>query len=123
MALTDIITRNYSNFRGVDFTNDNAALTRSPDALNMWRNYKDDDCVQTRPGMKLLDNFGNDILGLFFYEKEGVTHVLVHVGTKILKWNNYPVTPAKTTELYVGMNIKESSGFISENVLYILDGI
>ena len=123
MALTDIITRNYSNFRGVDFTNDNAALTRSPDALNMWRNYRDDDCVQTRPGMKLLDEFGNDILGLFFYEKEDVTEVLIHVGTKILRWDNYPTTPAKTTELYVGMNIKESSGFICEKILYILDGI
>lgn len=123
MALNDLITRNYTNFKGVDFTNDNAALTRSPDALNMWRNYKDEDCVQTRPGMKLLSEFGNNILGLFFLEKKGVQHVLLHVGTKILKWDNYPITPAKTTELYTGMNIKESSGFVSENTLFILDGI
>lgn len=123
MALDDLITRNYSNFRGVDFTNDNAALTRSPDALNMWRNYKDDDCVQTRPGMKLLSEFGNDILGLFFLEKEGVQHVLVHVGTKLLKWVNYPSSPANTIELYTGMNIKESSGFVSEDTLFIIDGI
>ena len=123
MALDDLITRNYSNFRGVDFTNDNAALTRSPDALNMWRNYKDDDCVQTRPGMKLLNEFGNDILGLFFLEKEGVQHALVHVGTKLLKWVNYPSSPANTIELYTGMNIKESSGFISEDTLFIIDGI
>jgi hypothetical protein len=81
MALTDLITRNYSNFQGVDFSNDSVSFNRSPNALNMWKNYKDEDGVQTRPGMKLQDNFGNDILGLFFFEKDGIQHVLVHSGT------------------------------------------
>ena len=33
----DLITRNYSNFRGVDFSNTEVALYRSPDAINMWK--------------------------------------------------------------------------------------
>ena len=44
MATTSgsLITRNYTGFKGVDFSNrkDEIALYRSPDALNMWRNYK-----------------------------------------------------------------------------------
>lgn len=123
MALNDLITRNYSNFQGVDFSNDSVSLTRSPNALNMWKNYKDEDGIQTRPGMKLQDNFGNNILGLFFFEKDGVQHVLVHSGTKLLKWTNYPSTPAQISELWVGMNVVESSHFIFEDTLFILDGL
>lgn len=123
MALTDLITRNYNNFRGVDFTGGIVSNYRSPDALNMWKDYKDDDCVQTRPNMRLLNTFNNKILGLFFYTKDNVQHVLVHTGTKLLKWNNYPTTHAITTELFVGMNITESKSFVFDNTLFILDGI
>ena len=123
MALTDLITRNYSKFQGVDFSNDNVSFTRSPNALNMWKNYKEEDGVQTRPGMKLQDNFGNNILGLFFFEKDGIQHVLVHSGTKLLRWTNYPSTPAEISELYVGMNVVESSHFIFKDTLFILDGL
>jgi hypothetical protein len=47
----DKITRKYSNFRGVDFRGDECDPNRSPDALNMWRNYKKLACVETRPGV------------------------------------------------------------------------
>ena len=35
-----LITRNYANFRGVDFSNrkDEVSLHRSPDSINMWKN-------------------------------------------------------------------------------------
>ena len=37
-----LVMRNYRDFRGVDFSNrkDEVSLSRSPDALNMWKNYK-----------------------------------------------------------------------------------
>ena len=95
--LTDLITRRYGNFRGVDFSNNDVAATRSPLALNMWKNYKDSECIETRPGMTLLNTFGNKILGLFFLTINNTQNVLVHVGTKLLKWTNYPTTPATTT--------------------------
>jgi len=123
MALTDIITRKHSNFRGVDFSNNEVNSSRSPLALNMWKNYKDSDCIETRPGMKLLGNFGNKILGLFFFNKEENLHVLLHVGTKLLKWTNYPNKPVQTSELFTGMNIKESSSFTFKNTLFIKDGL
>ncbi len=123
MALTDIITRKYSNFRGVDFSNNEVNSSRSPLALNMWKNYKDSECIETRPGMELLGNFGNKILGLFFFNKDENLHVLLHVGTKLLEWNNYPNKPVQTSELFTGMNIKESSSFIFNNTLFIKDGL
>lgn len=64
-SLTDIITRKYNNFRGVDFTGGVVSSFRSPYAENMWKDYKDANCVQTRPGMKLLDIFSGEIFGLF----------------------------------------------------------
>lgn len=123
MALTDIITRKYSNFRGVDFSNNEVASSRSPLALNMWKNYKDSECIETRPGMELLGEFGNKIFGLFFFNKNDTLHVLIHSGTKLLKWVNYPNKPVQTEELFVGMNIKESSSFIFDNILFIKDGL
>lgn len=123
MALTDIITRKYSNFRGVDFSNNEVNSSRSPLALNMWKNYKDSECIETRPGMELLGNFGNKILGLFFFNKEENLHVLLHVGTKLLKWTNYPNKPVQISELFTGMNIKESSSFTFNNTLFIKDGL
>lgn len=120
--LDDILTRKYQSFRGVDFSNNEVANSRSPLALNMWKNYSDSECIETRPGMELLGEFGNKILGLFFFEKDDVTHVLVHSGTKLFKWNNFP-EKGDITELFTGMNIKESQSFTCGEVLYIKDGL
>ncbi|MBQ2350426.1 MAG: hypothetical protein II393_04105 [Cytophagales bacterium] len=123
-SLKDIITRNYSNFRGVDFTGGVLLPSRSPDALNMWRDYKDDDAIQTRPGMTLLNTFEGKVLGLFFYKDvNDVIHTLVHVNTKLFKWNNYPNTPANLTVLYTGLSPQKSKGFVYDNVFFLLDGI
>jgi len=121
--LKGLLTREYKNFRGVDFSNNNVSLYRSPNGLNMWKDYEDSDCIQTRPGLTLLNSFSNAIRGLFFYKKNNVLQVLVHSGTKLLRWTNYPTTPAITTELYSGMNVVESKAFIFKDTLFILDGI
>ena len=121
-SLTELMTREYKNFRGVDFSNSDVVASRSPLSVNMWKNYKDSECIETRPGMTLLNTFSNKILGLFFLNKSGTTHVLVHSGTKLLKWTNFPSTPATTTELYSNMNVAESKSFIFKDTLFILDG-
>ena len=123
MAKNKIITRNYSSFRGVDFTGGIVSRLRSPDSINMWKNYKDDDCIQTRPGMELIGNFDYEVFGLFFYRKNNTLHVLVHAGTKLYKWNNYPTTPTNKTLLYEGMNPSKSNHFIFDEKLFIMDGI
>lgn len=127
MANTDkIYTRHYSNFRGVDFTNGVVSKYRSPDALNMWRDYLDDDCIQTRPGMELIGKFDYEIFGLFFYKVNNTTHVLVHAGTKLYKWNNFPNDPTiegGTTLLNSEMNPRKSNYFVFKDDLFIMDGI
>lgn len=122
-SISDLLTRKYSNFKGVDFSNGIIPYYRSPDALNMWKDYKEDDCIQTRPGMKLLNKFDNGIFGLFFYKTNNYTHVLVHSGTKLLEWTNYPTTPAETIELYTGLNPKQGRAFIYDNIFFFMDGI
>lgn len=48
----DKIIRVYSDFRGVDYRGDECALNRSPDALNVWRDYNDLTGIKTRPALK-----------------------------------------------------------------------
>ena len=124
-SINDIIPRTYDKFRGVDFSNSNVSSYRSPYSINMWKNYEDSNgtCIETRPRMKLLENFGNQIFGLFFYRILDEVKVLVHVGTKLLKWNNYPITPADTTELYTGLNPSKSQSFVFNNIFFLKDGI
>lgn len=122
-SLTTIRTRNYANFRGVDFTGGIVANYRSPDALNMWKDYKDDDCIQTRPGMTLIGEFEDPIYGLFFYNVNNTTITLVHSGTKLYKWTNYPESPATTTVLQTGLNPVKSKAFVFDQVFFFMDGI
>lgn len=124
-SVKDLITRRYQNFRGVDFSHSDVQSYRSPLSINMWKNYEDSNgtCIETRPGMKLLDTFGNQIFGLFFYKILNTTQVLIHVGTKLLRWDNYPTTPATTTEIYTGLNPAPSQSFVFNNIFFLKDGI
>ncbi len=122
-SISDLITRKYGGFRGVDFSGNDVILSRSPDAINMWKNYEESECVETRPGMTLLNTFSSKILGLFFFNNNNIKHVLLHIGTKLIKWNNFPNKPANLTELYSEMNVAESRSFVYENILFIMDGI
>ena len=38
--LKSLMTREYKNFRGVDFSNSDVVSSRSPLSVNMWKNYK-----------------------------------------------------------------------------------
>ena len=125
LPTNDIETKSniYQNFRGVDFFNEIVQSYRSPDSINMWKNYNSSSKgIETRPGMTKLGNLGLEIFGLFFYSINNTTQVLVHYGTKLAKWNNFPNTP-NLTELYTNMNVKKSESFVFNNILYIKDGI
>jgi hypothetical protein len=52
----DKIIRVYSDFRGVDYRGDECALNRSPDALNVWRDYRELTGIKTRPALNLFVN-------------------------------------------------------------------
>lgn len=111
-----LITRNYAGFLGVDFTNrkDEISLTRSPDALNMWKNYKNSNgkCIETRPDIELLKEYSDTIFGLFFYTVNGTTYRISHVGDKLYKDENL---------IYSSMARHKSKFFVFNNILYIKD--
>lgn len=113
-----LITRNYSQFRGVDFSNrmDEVNIYRSPDALNVWKNYKSSNgkCIETRPDVELLGEFSSPIYGLFFYG----TGVLTHAGTKLYDGGN----EATATEIYDGLAEQKSNFFTFKGKIYIHDG-
>lgn len=50
----DKVTRKYQQFRGVDLRGEECSINRSPDSLNMWRNYKELASIETRPGLEHL---------------------------------------------------------------------
>lgn len=112
-----IIKRNYASFRGVDFSNrrDEVNFYRSPDALNMWKNYKNNSgkSIETRPDVELLAEYSNTIFGLFFYEYNNSTHKIVHSGTNLYDESNV---------IFEGMAEHESQFFVYNNLLYIKDG-
>ena len=111
--MAEMITRVYSSFRGVDFRGDEINLLRSPDALNVWKNYKHTESIETRPGMKFAVPFVDPVYGIFFYGGE----MLVHSGEKLYKVNG------DTTEvLRHEMNQAKSSSFVYDDVFYIKDG-
>lgn len=111
----NIVTRKVDNFAGVDFSNSDTNLSRSPDSLNMWKNYKNNSAgVETRPDMELVETYDNTIFGLFFYDVGNVTHKIVHSRTKL--YDNQ-------TEIFTGMNPIKSQAFIFNNILFIKDGI
>lgn len=122
-SLSSLINRRYGPFRGVDFSSDEVERFCSPNALNMWKTYKDSECIETRPGMELLNTFSNEIYGLFFYKINDDIKVLVHSGTKLLKWDNYPTKPTIITELYSGLSPCQSRSFVYDNIFFFMDGI
>ena len=114
-----LVTRKYSNFKGIDCREGEISLNRSPDALNMYKNYKSSNVLETRPDIELLTSFDSPVYGLFFYEIGLINQLIVHSGTKLYKVVNGTKTVLKDS----GMNPTQSKFFIYNNILYIKDGI
>ena len=125
IASGTLITRNYSNFKGVDFSNrkDEVSLYRSPDALNVWKNYKSSNgrCIETRPDVELIDTFDNTIFGLFFYTINTVEHMIVHSGTSL--YDIDMSTNVKKVIKSTGMKPAKSEAFKNNNIFFIKDGL
>jgi len=111
----NLVTRKVDMFAGVDFSNSDTNLSRSPDSLNMWKNYKNNAAgIETRPDMELVQTYDNTIFGLFFYDVGNTTHMIVHCGTKLYDGTNI---------IFSGMNLAKSQSFIFNNIFYIKDGL
>ena len=112
--MAEQITRVYSSFRGVDFRGEEINLIRSPDALNVWKNYNNTESIETRPGMTLSTPFTEPVYGIFFYNDK----MLVHSGNKL-----YKASTDATEVLYEGLNEAKSNSFIYDDIFYLKDGL
>ena len=122
LAAGSLKIQKYNNFRGVDFTDNNVNESRSPNALNMWKDYKRlGKRIETRPGIENIIEEDNTIFGLFFYKVSNKDHIIYHVGTRLIDYN--VETDTKTTIKALGMNPARSTFFIYNNILFIKDGI
>lgn len=119
------IKRNYTNFAGVDFMNESSfvQLNRSPDALNVWKNYTEEQgsCIETRPGYTKIATIGEHILGIYVVNS---SEAIVHSGNKLYKWDNFPNEPSSPQVLFTGMSTTNKSVFNKfKEKLYINDGV
>ena len=121
-AAGSLVLRNYNSFRGVDYTNYEVSLYRSPDAKNMWKNYKSlGKGIETRPDIETFMELTNTIYGLFFYTIAQVEHMIIHCGVSLYDYNMK--TKEMKTLKSTGMNPRRSQSFIYQNLFYIKDGI
>lgn len=109
----DIISRIYGNFRGVDFRGEEINIVRSPDSLNVWKDYKETESIRTRPALEQRVTFSDTVWGIFFYNGT----MLVHSGTTL-----YKVVNGTKTDIYWGLKEAISDSFIYENIWYFKDG-
>ena len=110
----DLITRIYGNFRGVDFRGEEINIVRSPDSLNVWKDYRETESIRTRPGMKKHTSFDKTAYGIFFYKDM----MLAHIGTQL-----YKVVGGVKTLLYSNLMPVPSNAFVYENIWYFKDGL
>ena len=113
-----LITRRYGNFKGIDTREGEISLDHCADALNLYKNYKLSNVIETRPDLELYQSFDNSIFGHFFYEINDKTIEIVHSGTKL-----YKIEDGTVTQLFTGMKPFKSNFFVFNNILYIKDGI
>lgn len=113
MDSDDIVSRCYSGFSGVDFRSEETYLKRSPDSLNLWKDYREADSIRTRPGLKQASGFSGTVYGIFFFR--GL--MLVHSGTAL-----YQVNGSQKTTLYTGLQAAKSDAFVYNDLWYLKDG-
>ena len=110
--------RNYNSIRGVDFSQrkDEVSSYRSPDMLNMWKNYRNSNglCVETRPGLELVKEYDEPMNGFYFFTYNGVKHTILHTGTKL--YDDDKLVSDKLSD-------NKSVFFVYQTKLYVLDTV
>jgi len=88
---------------GVDFRTDETAAYHSPDSVNMYRSQSGE--WETHPGFRVFGTMAGEHYSVFRFRYLTGEKVLLHIGTKLYTWDNYPNTYASSdlTEIYSGM--------------------
>ena len=114
MSTGSLITRVYAGFRGADFRGEEINLIRSPDCLNVWKDYKETESIRTRPGLELYKAFPAPVYGIYFYKGDAI----VHSGDRLYRM----LGDALESILVEGLNETPSSAFVYEDKWYFKDG-
>lgn len=112
------VARLYGDFRGIDLRSEECSLQRSPDCLNMWKDYRKETGICTRPtfeGLLGLTNRGR-INSLSFYKG----YLMVNAGNSVLYCdvtdvNNITVVPLDTKKFMD----TPSKCFVFDDIWYI----
>lgn len=109
-----VVPRIYTGFRGVDFRGEEINLVRSPDSLNVWKDYRETESIRTRP--ELVKHHGSTypVYGMFWYKGE----LIFHTGATLRKR-----TATAEVTLYTKMAQQPSQAFVFEDIFYIKDGV
>ena len=141
--MADLYTMRYGDFMGVDATGDPRTVERNRLAylVNMWRDYESEQgaAIETFPGFRrVAHSLGKDasggaigaVHGLYhFRTRRGHDLIVCHAGTKLY---SFPVEElaagafedieSRSAILSEGVSDADSTGFIFNNNLYLLDG-
>ncbi len=127
-------TQHYSNFIGVDMSSDPRAVARNRLAYaeNMWRDYESEqgEAIETFPGFRRLVRGLGAVHGLFAYRlKDSGDYLIVHAGTRLYSFRDENIAAMSDVALAEDAALKnvtladaDSTAFIFNNNLYILDG-
>ena len=109
-----VVTRKYGSFRGVDYRGDEIHLSRSPDSKNVWRDYKGNFGICTRPGMTLAEGFDDNKVtyGIYFYKGS----MIVHRGNML-----YEINESGRKDLLYGAAEAKANAFIHNGIWYFKD--
>lgn len=132
MAGKNTYTQHYSDFVGVDVSSDPRSVARNRLAysVNMWRDYESEQgaAIETFPGFRLVAPLKYKTNGMYqFRSKSGGDYLVVHAGTNLyafetnsLAAGDHKESPIPIPEVSLADN--NSTGFLFNNNLYILDG-
>ncbi len=113
MSSPTTVTRRYGGFRGVDFRGEEINLARSPDSLNVWKDYKETESIRTRPGMERIFETSQPVYGIFSYRGMFMLHI-----EEQLAEGKFP----GARSLIDGLKPAKSNAFVYEEIFYFMDG-
>lgn len=113
--MADKVSRIYNSFRGVDFRGDEVNFSRSPDSLNVWKDYKETESIRTRPGLELVEKFSEPVYSVSFFNGD----MFVHSGKNIYLCKQ-GFDPLCLTQ--DGIAERVSQAFVFSNTFYLKDG-
>jgi len=124
---TQIRTKIYRKFRGVDFTTDPSLVddSRSPWATNIVAD--EGGMPEKRVGYRTVKELGDDIYGLYSAEFDGVKHLLAHSGTKLYRWYEDSTASAELSTAFpesksVAVYMNDKLWIFTGNGLFVYNG-